>query len=48
MSLSGSIDERLWSAVQGAYEAGNYSAAIVDGVFYLRNLCTASDFQVRM
>jgi len=38
MSLSGSIDERLWSAVQGAYEAGNYSAAIVDGVFYLSEL----------
>lgn len=38
MSLAGSIDERLWSAVQAAYEAGNYSAAIVDGVFYLSEL----------
>jgi uncharacterized protein (TIGR02391 family) len=38
MSLSGAIDERLWSAVQSAYESGNYSAAIVDGVFYLSDL----------
>ena len=38
MSLSGSIDDRLWSAVQSAYESGNYSAAIVDSVFYLSEL----------
>jgi len=38
MSLSGSIDERLWFAVQSAYEAGNYSAAILDAVFYLSEL----------
>jgi uncharacterized protein (TIGR02391 family) len=38
MSLSGNIDERLWSAVQSAYESGNYSAAILDSVFYLSEL----------
>jgi uncharacterized protein (TIGR02391 family) len=38
MSLSGSIDERLWAAVQAAYDTGNYSGAIVDSVFYLSEL----------
>ena len=38
MSLSESIDERVWSAVQVAYESGNYSAAILDSILYLGEL----------
>jgi uncharacterized protein (TIGR02391 family) len=38
MSLSTSIDSRLWASVQSAYEAGNYSAAILDSVHYLSEL----------
>jgi uncharacterized protein (TIGR02391 family) len=38
MSLAGSIDERLWLAVQASYESGNYSAAVLDGVHYLGEL----------
>ena len=38
MGLSASIDQRLWQAVQAAYEDGNYSAAILDSVFYLSEL----------
>lgn len=38
MSLAGSIDERLWLAIQASYEAGDYSSAILDCVFYLSEL----------
>jgi uncharacterized protein (TIGR02391 family) len=38
MSLSTSIDQRLWTSVQNAYEAGNYTAAILDSVHYLSEL----------
>ncbi len=38
MSLSTSIDSRLWASIQNAYEAGNYTAAILDSVHYLSDL----------
>ena len=38
MSLAGNIDERLWLAVRASYESGDYSGAILDGVFYLSEL----------
>jgi uncharacterized protein (TIGR02391 family) len=38
MSIPGSIDERLWLAVQASYESGDYSGAILDSVFYLSEL----------
>ncbi len=38
MNLQTSIDSRLWAAVQATYEAGNYTAAILDGVHFLSDL----------
>jgi uncharacterized protein (TIGR02391 family) len=38
MSLAGSVDERLWLAVQASYESGDYSGAILDSVVYLSEL----------
>jgi uncharacterized protein (TIGR02391 family) len=38
MSLSTSIDSRLWASIQNAYDAGNYTGAILDSVHYLSEL----------
>ena len=38
MSLQGNINTRLWDAVQAAYEAGNYTDAILDSIRYLSEL----------
>jgi uncharacterized protein (TIGR02391 family) len=38
MSLATSIDSRLWASVQNAYEAGNYTGAILDSIHYLSEL----------
>lgn len=35
MSLANQIDERLWQAVQSAYTNGDYTAAILDSVYFL-------------
>lgn len=38
MSLSTSIDLRLWASLQNAYEAGNYTSAILDCIHFLSEL----------
>jgi uncharacterized protein (TIGR02391 family) len=38
MNLETTIDTRLWAAVQAAYEAGNYTGAILDSVHFLSDL----------
>jgi uncharacterized protein (TIGR02391 family) len=38
MSLATEIDARLWAAVQNAYEAGNYTGAILDSIHFLGDL----------
>jgi len=38
MELSGAVDSRLWAAVHNAYEAGNYTGAILDSIHYLSEL----------
>ncbi len=38
MNLSSAISERLWIAIQGTYEAGNYSGAILDSIYFLSDV----------
>ncbi|MGA2535650.1 MAG: TIGR02391 family protein [Terracidiphilus sp.] len=38
MNLSSTISERLWIAVRGTYEAGNYSGAILDSIYLLSDV----------
>ena len=38
MNLSTEISQELWLAVESAYEAGNYSHAILDAVHYLSSI----------
>ena len=38
MNLSSAISERLWVAVRGTYEAGNYSGAILDSIYFLSDV----------
>ncbi len=38
MSLQGNVNVRLWETVQSAYEAGNYTDAILDSIRYLSEL----------
>ena len=38
MNLSSVISERLWVAVRGTYEAGNYSGAILDSIYFLSDV----------
>ena len=38
MNLSSTINERLWTAIRGTYEAGNYSGAILDSIYFLSDV----------
>jgi uncharacterized protein (TIGR02391 family) len=38
MSLTTNIDPRLWASLQNAYEAGNYTSAILDSIHFLSEL----------
>lgn len=38
MNLSSTISERLWVVVRGTYEAGNYSGAILDSIYFLSDI----------
>lgn len=38
MSLSTEINSHLWASVQNAYEAGNYTGAILDSIHFLSDL----------
>jgi uncharacterized protein (TIGR02391 family) len=38
LNLSSAISERLWVAVRGTYEAGNYSGAILDSIYFLSDV----------
>jgi len=38
LNLSSVISERLWQAVRGTYEAGNYSGAILDSIYFLSDV----------
>src|ERR1017187_9139148 len=38
MNLQTSISARLWAAVQTTYEAGNYTGAILDSIYFLSDL----------
>jgi uncharacterized protein (TIGR02391 family) len=38
LSLSSSIDGRLWLSVRAAYESSNYSGAIIEATYYLSDL----------
>lgn len=38
MNLEATIDNRLWAAVQATYEAGNYTGAILDAIYFLSDL----------
>src|ERR1035438_10349919 len=38
MNLEPRIDRRLWSAVETAYQSGNYTGAILDSIHFLGEL----------
>jgi uncharacterized protein (TIGR02391 family) len=38
LNLSSTINERLWTAIRGTYEAGNYSGAILDSIYFLSDV----------
>ncbi|MGO9776711.1 MAG: TIGR02391 family protein [Terracidiphilus sp.] len=38
MNLSSTINERLWHSVRATYEAGNYSGAILDSIYFLSDV----------
>src|ERR1700723_1018020 len=38
LNLSSVISERLWLAVRGTYEVGNYSGAILDSIYFLSDV----------
>jgi uncharacterized protein (TIGR02391 family) len=38
LNLSSAISERLWVAVRGTYESGNYSGAILDSIYFLSDV----------
>ena len=38
MNLETRLDSRLWEAIQSSYEARNYTAAIIDAVYFLSDL----------
>lgn len=38
MSLSTNMDPRLWASLQNAYEAGNFTSAILDSIHFLSEL----------
>lgn len=38
MNIETRLDKRLWSAIQSAYEARNFTAAILDAIYFLSNI----------